>query len=85
MLQDLTLECVWRESLWGVSVKSYPTLILSEASWKLRVFVCVPEQMAEGVVCAYRHDERVEGPSFRHLLEVSYETAAGPHQQDHRW
>lgn len=52
------------------------------------MFVCVPEHMAEQAVACmptYRHVEGGEEPSFSHLLEVIYETAAGPHLQDPHW
>lgn len=52
------------------------------------MFVCVPEHMAEQAVAfmpAYRHVEGGEEPSFSYLLEVIYETAAGPHLQDPHW
>lgn len=48
--------------------------------WKLRV--CVPEtHVWTGCVV----HAGLEEPPFRHLLEVIYETAAGPHLQDPRW
>lgn len=68
-------------SVGGLIIKSNHIIHLSYLKLQMEA-VCVLKHMPEEAFCACRHVEEPKEALFKHLLEVIYNSAAGPYLKD---